>query len=320
MGARNPKLTVGVPVYNGERYLPELFACLRAQTLDDFEMVIVDNASSDRTGSLCRSFAAQDRRVRYFQNEHNIGAARNFNRVFELAKGTYFNWVAYDDVFASDYLARCADVLDRDPSVVLCHANVLFADADLHPIPYDAKSGCYVDARGRPLIRGEPPGLVSSPDPVRRFADVLHRVHFCTEIFGVIRSDALARTSLHRSYYGSDKVLLAELALFGRFAQVPEPLFTKRVHQRTTLYFTTRERDAWIDPDVRHRVPQVHVLGGYLHAIRRADLTLLERLGCLLSLARKFFALDVLKRLLLPRPDNYLGLQDRRTKEESLRR
>lgn len=313
MRANDPRLTVAVPVFNGERYLPELFACLEAQTFEDLEIVIVDNASSDRTAALCRSFAAADRRVRYYRNETNLGAARNFNRAFELGRGTYFKWAAHDDLFAPDYLARCADVLDRDPSAVLCHTDTVFVGGDLRPMAYDPTTGCYLDAAGEPRVRGEPPGLVDSPDPVGRFADVLHRVHFCIEVFGVIRAAALARTSLHGSYYGSDKVLLAELALLGRFARIPEPLFTKRVHERTTLYFTTRERDAWIDPAAHHRVPQLQVLKGYLRALGRAELTPLRRLGCLASVAEKFFALDVLKRLALPRPDNYFGWRGRTT-------
>jgi glycosyltransferase involved in cell wall biosynthesis len=313
MHANEPRLTVAVPVFNGERYLPELFACLEAQTFEDLEIIMVDNASSDRTAALCRSFAASDQRARYFRNDTNLGAARNFNRAFELGNGTYFKWAAHDDLFAPEYLARCVDVLDRDPSAVLCQADVLFTGADLRPMPYDPRSGCYLDATGQPRVRGEPRGLVGAPDPVRRFADVLHRVRFCIEVFGVIRAAALARTSLHGSYYGSDKVLLAELALLGRFARIPEPLFTKRVHERTTLYFTTRERDAWIDPAAHHRVPQLQVLKGYLRALGRAELTPLRRLGCLASVAEKFFALDVLKRLALPRPDNYFGWRGRPT-------
>ena len=315
MHTNEPRLTVAVPVFNGERYLPELFACLAAQTFADLEIVIVDNASTDRTAELCRSFAACDPRARYFRNATNLGAAPNFNRAFELARGAYFKWAAHDDVFAPDYLARCVDVLERDPSAVLCHSDTLYAAADLRPLAYDRRSGCYLDAAGVPRVRGEPRDLVGASDPVARFADVLHRVHFCIEIFGVIRRAALARTSLHGSYYGSDKVLLAELALLGRFARLPEPLFTKRVHERTTLYFTTRERDAWIDPAAHHRVPQLQVLKGYLHALGRAELTPLQRLSCVISVAEKFFALEVLKRLALPRPDNYFGWRGRQTSE-----
>lgn len=311
MRANHPRLTVAVPVFNGERYLSELFACLEAQTFRDFEIVMLDNASSDRTADLCRSLVAADPRARYFRNPTNLGAARNFNRAFELARGIYLKWAAYDDVFAPDYLARCVDALDRDRSAVLCHTDTVFTGADLRPLAYDPGTGCYLDATGRPRVLGEPPGLVGAPDPVRRFADVLHRVHFCIEVFGVIRTAALARTSLHGSYYGSDKVLLAELALLGRFAHIPEPLFTKRVHERTTLYFTTRERDAWIDPAAHHRVPQLQVLKGYLRALGRARLTPLQRLNCVASVAEKFFALDVLKRLALPRPDNYFGWRGR---------
>ena len=311
MHANHPRLTVAVPVFNGERYVPALFDCLGAQTFQDFEIVIVDNASADRTADLCRSFAATDRRVRYFRNDANLGAARNFNRAFELGRGAYFKWAAYDDLFAPEYLARCVEVLDRDASAVLCQSDVLFAGPDLRPLPYDSCTGCYLDPAGEPRIKNEPPNLVSSSDPVRRFADVLHRVHFCIEVFGVIRRAALAETSLHGSYYGSDKVLLAELALRGRFVRDPDTLFTKRVHERTTLFFTTRERDAWIDPAARYRVPQLQVLKGYVHALGGAELTPLQRLACLAQVGEKFFALDVLKRLALPRPDNYFGWRGR---------
>ena len=66
-----------------------------------------------------------------------------------------------------------------------------------------------------------------------------------------MRADLLRRTSLHGSYYGSDKVLLAELAMLGRIESVPEPLFIKRFHKDTSYYLTTRERAAWIDPPPR---------------------------------------------------------------------
>lgn len=312
MPAREPKLTVAIPVFNGERYLPDLFACLCAQSFPHFDIVIVDNASTDRTGELCRAFAAQDRRVRYYRNERNIGAAPNFNRAFQLRRGCYFKWAAYDDILAPEYLARCVDALDDDPSAVLCHSGVILAGPDLQPMLHEAGSGRYLDHEGNPLVPGEGSGLAQSPDPVRRFADVLHRAFLCTEIFGVIRAETLACTSLHRSYYGSDKVLLTELALAGRFARVPEPLFTRRVHQRTTLYFSARERDAWIDPDIRHRVPQLRVLDGYVRAVLRAELNASQRLRALSHIIRKLARLEVAKKLLLPGPESYFGVEGRK--------
>ena len=103
---RTPRVTIGLPVYNGEDFLESALDTLLAQTYTDFELVIADNASTDRTGEICRR-AARDARVRYHRNDENVGAMRNFNRVFELARGEYFMWAAHDDAHEPDYLRRC---------------------------------------------------------------------------------------------------------------------------------------------------------------------------------------------------------------------
>ena len=82
----SPRLSIGLPVYNGERYLAEAFDCFLAQTFQDFEIIVCDNASTDRTAEICRSFAQRDPRIRYYRNEKNLGAIPNFNRVFELSR------------------------------------------------------------------------------------------------------------------------------------------------------------------------------------------------------------------------------------------
>src|SRR2546425_9420098 len=99
MGARAaPQVSVGLPVYNGERYLAEALDSLLTQSYEDFELIICDNASTDRTGEIARSYAAKDKRVRYARNDKNLGAGGNFRRGFALASGEYFRWAASDDV------------------------------------------------------------------------------------------------------------------------------------------------------------------------------------------------------------------------------
>src|SRR5687768_11197719 len=115
-----PRLSIGLPVYNGERYLQGAIESLLSQTFDDFELIICDNASTDRTQSICTAFAARDPRVRYFRNDRNVGAAGNFNLAFRRSRGRYFKWAAHDDLHEPDYLARCVAALDADPSAVLC--------------------------------------------------------------------------------------------------------------------------------------------------------------------------------------------------------
>jgi len=117
-----PKVSIGLPVYNGENYLRNALESILDQTFRDFEVIISDNASTDRTGEICREYAAKDPRIRYCRNDRNLGAAGNFNRAFELSSGEYFKWAAHDDVIERDFLSSCVSVLDEDPSVVACFA------------------------------------------------------------------------------------------------------------------------------------------------------------------------------------------------------
>jgi glycosyltransferase involved in cell wall biosynthesis len=70
---KNSRVSIGLPVYNGEKFLPEAITSLLAQTFEDFELIISDNASTDRTEEICRTFADQDKRIRYVGNQENIG-------------------------------------------------------------------------------------------------------------------------------------------------------------------------------------------------------------------------------------------------------
>lgn len=89
------RVSIGLPVYNGEQYLAKALDSLLAQTFTDFEVIISDNASTDRTSEICAAYLERDPRIRYYRNQQNIGAAPNFNRTFELATGMYFKTCSY---------------------------------------------------------------------------------------------------------------------------------------------------------------------------------------------------------------------------------
>ena len=208
-----PRLSIGLPVYNGERYLAGTLDSLLQQTFADFELIISDNASTDGTANICREYAASDPRIRYYRSDSNRGAAWNFNNAFNLARGELFKWAAHDDLHDPRFLAECVSALDHDPTAVLCFTRTLFIDDDGHvlreyPFPVDVAS---VTRRRLFLV----------------YAGGGHIVH---EIFGVIRKSALEGTALIGGYVGSDLILLGTLALKGRFIQVQEPLFQHREH------------------------------------------------------------------------------------------
>lgn len=225
--APTPRVSMGLPVRNGERFLERQLDSLLSQDFRDFELIISDNASSDDTQGICRRYAAQDERISYHRTDVDRGLAWNWNRTFELATAPYFKWVAHDDEHEPTFLSRCVEVLDADPSVICCHTASVDIDEEgvvlrLYP------------ARTRP----------ASHAPHVRLADVL-RPHPCFQIYGVIRREVLAKTQLHRPIPEIDHVLIAELAMLGRLYEVDEPLFRRREHLARSVRAHPSLRARW---------------------------------------------------------------------------
>lgn len=228
------KVSIGMPVHNGQHHIRAAIDSIIAQTHRDFELIVCDNASSDDTAAICRHYAAVDPRIQYHRQDQNIGAAANFNRTFSLARGTYFKWAAHDDMLEPTYLERCVALLDQQPDAVLCQSLVRIID----------DQGACLDTYSHAALG------TGSERASERFAARL-KPRYCMEVFGVIRADALRHTRLIDHHLGSDRTLLVELALRGRFVQVPEFLFLNREHPRR---FKRQHRHpqselAWYTPD-----------------------------------------------------------------------
>jgi glycosyltransferase involved in cell wall biosynthesis len=212
-----PKLSIGLPVYNGERFIKAALDSLLAQTFTDFELIISDNASTDQTEEICRGYAAMDQRIRYHRNHSNIGCSRNFHSVFKLSVGQYFKWAAYDDLHAPDFLSKCVAVLDNNPTVVLCHSHVYLIDENgdfLHN--YNIKLN------------------TDAPQPYERFYELLSK-HLCYQMYGVMRADVLRKVPPMGSYGTADGILLLRVGLLGEFYEIPEYLFFARSHSQQSL-------------------------------------------------------------------------------------
>ena len=264
-----PKISVGLAVRNGENYLQEAVDSILSQTFADFELIISDNASTDATETICKKYAAEDSRVRYHRNEKNIGGANNENLTFELSRGKYFRWAAHDDVCAPELLEKCVAVLEQSPDVVLCYSSVVS-----------------IDQHGN--IMGTSTHDVGSASlPHERFANIASSVHALEETYGLIRSDVLRKTRLQKNYTDSDRTLMCELSLYGRFHQIQEPLFFKRLHPEN-LYIDWRTRMAWFDPSRVGKVvfPYWVQLFDYLKTIRRVPISTREELRCHLFMVK----------------------------------
>ena len=260
----SPKLSIGLPVYNREKLLRQSLDALLDQTFTDFELIISDNASTDRTEQTCREYAQRDARIRYYRNRTNIGAPRNFNRTFELSSSKYFKWATSDDLCAPQFLELALDVLERDPAVVLCYAKTRIIAAD-----------------GSPLEDYEDKLHLMEAKASQRFKRLLNTIGLCHQHQGVIRSAALGRTALLADHIRSDVNLMAELSLYGKFFELPQRLFFRRLHPDAGSWERsdpTRQM-SFYDPGGGHRIVlhSFREYTAYLTAIRRAPIGLREK-------------------------------------------
>jgi glycosyltransferase involved in cell wall biosynthesis len=274
MSDMRPKVSIGLPVHNGENYLREALDSILSQTFRNFEVVISDNASKDSTEAICRDYAAKDHRIRYFRNNRNLGAARNFNLAFELSSGEYFKWAAHDDLIDREFLSRCVSVLDEDPSIVACFAMTSTIDKDGNRVgTYDHDNEMSFD----------------SLNPHDRFRELMDMRHWCMAVFGLIRAEALRGTPLIGHYVGSDRCLLAELGLMGRIFRVREYLFSRRHHPDSSVekMKLPQERLGWFDSDKAGRLcfPNWRYGLEYYRSARKVPLNPKERLLCYMAVA-----------------------------------
>lgn len=222
-----PRVSIGLPVYNGERYLAEAIDAIRAQTFTDWELIISDNASTDSTPQICAEYAARDPRIRYSRQSQNVGIARNFNRVIDLSRGEYFRWQAHDDLCAPELVERCLEVLEKRPDATLAFTRTTRIDASGAPISTDLYT---VGNMKFSVGSWDDPVDYDVPDVVERCRRFLrpNRPAAPAYLFGVMRSAPLKATRRQGSYLAADEVFLLELLLKGPFIQIKEPLFFVR--------------------------------------------------------------------------------------------
>lgn len=115
----DPLVSIGLPVYNGEKYLDEALKSLLAQSYKNFELIISDNCSTDKTSSICMKYKKKDKRIRYIRQKNNIGAVNNFNFVLNKSKGKYFMWAAHDDIWEPKFVQLIVNDLEKNIDAVL---------------------------------------------------------------------------------------------------------------------------------------------------------------------------------------------------------
>jgi glycosyltransferase involved in cell wall biosynthesis len=273
--SRSPQVSIGLPVFNGEEYLALAIESLLEQTYRDFELLLVDNASTDSTPAICQAYVARDARVRYYRNPENIGAMQNWYRSFHLSAGDYFLGAAHDDLYHPDFLSKCVAVLERDPTVVICYPKTKVID----------EAGNFVEDFDVAID-------TTAAAPNARLYHVIATDYLCIQLLGVFRASAFAQTQVYTGYYGCDRNSLAEFALLGPIIEWPEYLFYHRLHPKALGAAQGSGRSLQellaLDPGVDWgmRLPTITRFRNYFASVARMPFSPLERARCYGQLTR----------------------------------
>nr|WP_277816388.1 glycosyltransferase family A protein [Neptunicella marina] len=263
-----------MPVYNGGKWLAGAVESMLDQSFSDFELLIVDNASTDNTADIARHYAAKDKRVKYHCNPHNIGLYRNFDRAFELSCGQYFKWAADSDFCLPGFFEKCIEVLEQRPDVVLAYpqAFLLIRDQMGEEVAYE-----YFDDFN-----------LEDERPSERFIKYLNREKINNVMHGIIRVSALKQTSLIRPLPGSDISMVAELSLLGKFVEVHERLFVRRFDDETSSMLMSKKTAAKKDVPLGNSIRQRLDLHSYrFYSALTSPISVTEKIRVCLYLLRR---------------------------------
>ena len=285
MSRRSPKISLGMPIYNGAAFLRETLDSLLQQTFGDFELIISDNASTDETSDICRSYAKSDPRIRYERLIENAGAIANFNRLPTLATGEYYKWVAADDLCMPTFLESTLQRIESNTETAWVHSDFGKIDQYGNVLTANDEASEGLAHSSQAML---PRKYHDSPRQHKRFQGVLLGTTWCADIYGLIRKSVLEQSHPMPTCYGAEKVLLGELALRGKYDQVPETLFYQRVHAKTSGSMTTREeQEAYMAPQKkRSRLSgtRLALLKGHFRSIGNVSMRHSERLFCLFAI------------------------------------
>jgi glycosyltransferase involved in cell wall biosynthesis len=211
-----PSVSIGLAVRNGEKYLCQALDTLIAQNYIDFELLVSDNASTDRTQEICQQYSAKDHRIRYLRNKDDIGAIENFNLVFNRSRGRYFMWAGHDDYRSPEYIRTCVEALTASDKIVLAGT---YCDC--------------IDDQGNLVLLDKSMSTVGMDAPHRfmRYKQSLHdyNKHRGGIFYGLYRTDTLHYAMPLQKVITTDQDMMLRLCFLGEFVTVPERLLTRRM-------------------------------------------------------------------------------------------
>lgn len=272
---RPPRVTIGLPVYNGAETIESAIRPLLAQTFTDFELLISDNASTDQTQAVVERLARQDGRIRYVRHAANIGANGNYSFVAREARGEFLKWCSASDWVAPTFLEECVATLDAHPEAILAAPRTRL---------WTGTPTNFEPCKGDVAILGE--------TPFERLKEMTIRLHRNNAFNGLIRLSALRQTRLVEPYMSADMILMGHLAMLGKFVLLDSALYYRRNEVSTsTSLQTLAERLKHHYPRASARMLFQHWKQqlGWFRAGWSAPMGLGDRLQVFGYLARRFW-------------------------------
>jgi glycosyltransferase involved in cell wall biosynthesis len=265
-----PLMTIGIPVFNEERFIDSALASLRSQDYPNLEIVISDNASTDRTLEICRRHASEDPRIRIESASENRGVVANFRHALDAASGTYFMWGAGHDLWTSNLVSECVALLEANHQACLAFASSRWINADGEPL---ARASGWSDTRD----------LTAT---ARFFTIFWGNMH---PVVGVIRTDRLRACPPMAGMVGSDLILLADLALRGSFLHATNACWSRREFREEKHHDDKLKRYASVSTGIsRSRFARMFPLFelpfALIKVVMRSRLPIVDRLGMVAAL------------------------------------
>lgn len=221
MSKQLPKISIGLPVFNGERYLFKALNALRSQTYTNIEIVILDNNSNDLTEKICTDLKLIDERIKYFKNTTNIGPFPNINKVLTLATGKYYMWASYDDLWDKDYVEIMFKLLEKNSNAILAFSlETRIGEFDENIKTFSNLSSKFNNDDSK-FYR------------VFKFITQNNQESLASIFYGLYNREIISKiggfTDFQNDYWGRDLHFLLKVLLKGSFTQVNKSLFYKRV-------------------------------------------------------------------------------------------
>lgn len=228
------KVVIGLPVYNGQKYLGAAIESHLSQSFGDFDLVISDNGSTDATPDICAGYASKDARIKFLRSPENRGILWNHRRVFEAvdSPNQYFRWAGADDIMEPGLLQAMVEVLNLRPEV--------------EAVVPDTKN---IDEHGQVIGSMARTLDLQSTDVFERAHDVLVANYQHVIAYGLLRASTLRLMRTGPNYIGWDPIFVWELALRGQMVQLAGPVLLRRFHAGSiSRVKTAKEMRKWVEP------------------------------------------------------------------------